>query len=50
MKFINLGDKHSEYDFYENIRQNHDEGKPRRIPSYIDTAKKHKASQKSNQH
>ncbi len=48
MKFINLGDKHAEYDFFENISPDNNEGKPRRTPSYIDTAKKikHKESQK----
>ncbi len=40
MKFINLGNKHAEYDFFENTPPENNEGKPRRIPSYIDTAKK----------
>ncbi len=48
MKFINLGDKHAEYDFFEDIIIPADEGKPRKIPSYIDTAKKHKSDKKSN--
>ncbi len=41
MKFINLGNKHLEYDFFEDTLPSSDEGKPWKIPSYIDTAKKH---------
>ncbi len=47
MKFINLGNKHAEYDFFENTPPENNEGKPRRIPSYIDTAKKNKSGQKT---
>ncbi|MBR5613825.1 MAG: hypothetical protein IKW64_00795 [Clostridia bacterium] len=45
MKFIPLGDKHAEYDFLEDLPREPDTGKPRKIPSYIETAKKHKKKQ-----
>ncbi len=47
MKFIKLGDKHAEYDFFEDTAAHSDEGKPRKTPSYIDTAKKHSSSTKN---
>lgn len=48
MKFIPFGDRHSEYDFFEDLPREVDAGKPRKIPSYLETAKKHKKSTKSN--
>jgi len=44
MKFINIGDRHQDTDFFEDLPKIPDEGKPRRIPSYFETAKKHKAT------
>ncbi|MDO4744213.1 MAG: hypothetical protein Q4A86_02390 [Clostridia bacterium] len=48
MKFIKLGDPHSEYDFFEDTPTVRDEGKPRRTLSYFDIAKKCKSSQKDD--
>ena len=42
MKFIPLGDKHDDYDFFEDAPRDNDTGKPRKIPSYLETAKKRK--------
>ena len=47
MKFIPLGDKHAEYDFFEDTLPQHESGKPRKGPSYLDTAKKLKPRRKS---
>lgn len=54
MKFVNIGDRHQDTDFFEDLPKIPDEGKPRRIPSYFETAKKHKTAvcskkSKSNQ-
>ncbi len=49
MKFINLGDKHAEYDFFEDTAASRDDGKPRKTPSYMDTAKKLKSKGKMPQ-
>ena len=47
MKFINLGDRHQDTDFFEDLPKTPDEGKPRRTPSYFETAKKLKAKQRN---
>lgn len=45
MKFVNIGDRHQDTDFFEDLPKIPDEGKPRRTPSYFETAKKHKPKQ-----
>ena len=42
MKFINTGSRHLQSEFLENIRPDADEGNPRFVPSYYETAKKAK--------
>jgi hypothetical protein len=50
LKFINLGEKHCEYDFFDDTARDFNEGKPNRIPSYIETAKKHKSQSRKENH
>lgn len=46
MKFVNTGSKHSPYESFENIKPDTDEGKPRYVPSYFETAKKQKSEKR----
>ncbi len=48
MKFINSGEKHADYDLYEDTDLPTNEEKLQKIPSYIDTAKKHSNTKKSS--
>ena len=53
MKFIPLGDRHLEDSAFEDYPHRTDCGKPRRTPSYFDTAKKlksEKSSRNPNKH
>lgn len=42
MKYINAGDKHDEYNFFDDAVSYDETAKPRWIPSYYNVAKKHR--------
>ncbi len=46
VKFIPIGNKHISYENLDDVRQDHDTGTPRHIPSYYETAKKAKKAKK----
>lgn len=50
MKLINSNSKHTKYVFFDDTEILNDEEIPHRVPSYIDTAKKHKPKSKSAGH
>lgn len=47
MKFINNGDKHSEYDYFDDCPPHEETSKPRYTPSYYNISKKHSGKSKS---
>jgi len=49
MKFITTDTKHTEYEFFEDVRNDADLGKPRRMHYYYETARKAKNKNHSYQ-